>query len=257
MTTRASRTEPLHDRSGSARPRARGLTASVALVLTLVLAAGACSSTTGSDTIATKATSPGTAAASNETTLGTEPPSASDGTDVPTTETDPDNGTGNGTAVPTSRPTTSLGGSNGSTTTTFGDTPDNPSPPTSTSKPTVSVKATPDNLAFCQTFAKFVNDPPPVNSDSTTFLSIYKTMFQQLTDLSPAELAPDWQTVNAIIQGAADFESLGKTTDTPAFTAATDRISAWTTTNCGFDPNKGSSSSSSSSDGSISGGSTG
>ncbi len=243
MTTRASRTT-VNERRGSARRTATAL----GFVLTVVMAAGACSSTT--DTIATKSTSAGTSAVTNETTVGTELAGAAEGTTIPKTD-GTDLGYGDDTVVPTlvPRPTSSLGGQQGSTT-TLGDTPDDPSTPTSSPKSTVTVKASPDNQEFCQTFADFVNDPGPDMSDDSKVLATYKVIFQKLTTLSPPAIAADWQSINAPIQAASDLKAFQTASSNAAFTVATDRISAWTATNCGFDPNKGSSSSSSSSSGS-------
>lgn len=189
----------------SLRDRRRTILLMLGLALGTVLALGACSSSTPATTTTSSAagTTPGTVPGS---TPGTS--ASASGTTPPGTATRP--GTTSGTTPVSSTSTTKAG------------------------TPTSSVVVAADNAAYCartdtarKEFAAL--DP----TDEAAALTKYKTILGELTTLAPAAIQADWAAVNPVVQSAATLTDLKKL-DAPELDAATKRIDAWSTANCGF-----------------------
>ncbi|MBI2704752.1 MAG: hypothetical protein HYX32_05610 [Actinobacteria bacterium] len=145
------------------------------------------------------------------------------------------------TRAPLSSATTSPRSTEPSTTTSSSAV----SPSTSSSTPRSTTTRVPISVdpnaqygEFCRAFAAAVNDPsftnPNINDLQAALASMQKT-FQQLADLAPPPIAADWQLINSMVQSLTpqNFQQLGADAESKA---ASDRITEWTKTNCGFNP---------------------
>jgi len=122
---------------------------------------------------------------------------------------------------------------------------------TTTSSATVatasySVNATAGNAAFCQSYLtaeqKLVTDASNAAAQSTdtaaatNVVAEIQTTYQSLTDSAPADIKPQFNTVNTVIQRARSVQDLSAAALPADAAAARDQVTAWTKTNCGFDP---------------------
>jgi len=116
------------------------------------------------------------------------------------------------------------------------------------------VHATAGNEAYCQMYFDAVTKlnadtvkaaaASGQTNDTQPFIALIpevKTTYQQVTEGAPSDIKPDFATLNTRVQAVQTLDDLSNVPTPADAKAADDRITAWTQTNCGFDPNNPSS----------------
>lgn len=113
-----------------------------------------------------------------------------------------------------------------------------------------SVVATPGNEAFCDKAVEAINEAvgalnkaaTAMTGDAETakkafddaILEAYKPLFQKLTDAAPAQIKPDFEMMNDIVQKATDYGDLAAAQNQDELEAASKRVESYMKDNCGI-----------------------